>query len=62
MYSSVKCEKNQKTQGVLKSLEKTQGPQEKNQEPKIGSKNPRSWAKTQGVATLAKTRYVCVAL
>ena len=36
-----------------KTLEKTQGPQEKTQEPKIRSKNPtRSWEKTQGVATL----------
>jgi len=35
-----------------KNLEKTQGPQEKTQEPKILSKNPRSWEKAQGVATL----------
>ena len=30
---------------------KNQGPQEKTQEPKIRSKKPRSWEKTQGVAT-----------
>jgi len=30
--------KPRKTQGVLKNLEQTQGPQEKTQEPKIGSK------------------------
>jgi len=41
-----------KTQALLKTLEKTQGPQEKTQEPKIASKNPRSWEKTQAVATL----------
>jgi len=46
MYFSVKFGK---TQGLLKTLEKTKGPQEK---PKIGSKNPRPWEKTQGVATL----------
>jgi len=34
----------------LKNLEKTQGPQDKTQEPKIGSK-------TQGVATLKSTRW-----
>jgi len=37
---------------LKKNLVKTQGPREKTQEPKIRSKNPRSWAKTQGVATL----------
>src|SRR6218665_4145109 len=41
-----------KTQGPLKTLEKTQGPQKKTQEPKIVSKKPRSWEKTQAVATL----------
>jgi len=30
-----------------KTLDKTQGPQEKTQEPKIRSKNPRSWGKTK---------------
>jgi len=35
-----------------KTLEKTQGCQNKTQEPKIESKNPRSWERTQGVATL----------
>jgi len=49
----VKCEKNQEKPKVFeKTLGKTQGPQEKIQEPKIRSKNPRSWEKTQEVATL----------
>ena|SRR6218665_1355923 len=57
MYFLVKCAKNpRKTQGVRKNLEKTQGPQDKTQEPKIGSKNPRSCEKTQGVATLLRFR------
>jgi len=45
------CKSPRKTQGVWKTLEKTQDPQKKTQEPKIRSKNPRSWEKTQGVAT-----------
>ena len=53
MYFSVKYDK---TQGVSKKPLKTQDPQKKNQEPKIGSKNPRSWEKTQGVATLLRVR------
>ena len=52
MYFSVKCENTPENPRCLKTLEKTQGPQEKTQEPKIGSKNPRSWEKTQEVATL----------
>ena len=36
--------------------EKTQGPQKKNQEPKIASKNLRSWEKTQAVATLDRNQ------
>src|SRR6218665_227907 len=48
MYFLMKCEK---------TLEKTQGPQTKTQEPKIRSKNPRSWEKTQGVATLVRRAY-----
>jgi len=47
--------KPRKTQDILKTLEKTQDTQEKSQEPKIGSKNPRSSEKTQGVATLLTT-------
>src|SRR6218665_3410441 len=50
---SDKFKKNQEKPKVLsKTLEKTQGPQKKTQEPKIASKNPRSWEKTQAVATL----------
>ena len=41
-----------KKQEKPKVFEKALGPQKNNQEPKIGSKNPRSWEKTQGVATL----------
>ena|SRR6218665_347507 len=44
-----------KTQAVLKNLEETQGCQKKIQKPKIGTKNPRSWEKTQAVATLIVT-------
>ena len=41
MYFLLKCEKNQEKPKVFeKALEKTQGPQEKIQEPKIRSKNP----------------------
>src|SRR6218665_3393429 len=54
MYFRANFKKNQEKPKVLsKTLEKTQGPQKKNQEPKIASKNPRSWEKTQAVATLA---------
>src|SRR6218665_2103438 len=54
---SGKFKKNQEKPKVLsKTLEKTQGPQKKTQEPKIASKNPRSWEKTQAVATLQNTR------
>src|SRR6218665_2206571 len=53
MYFRANFKKNQEKPKVLsKTLEKTQGPQKKNQEPKIASKNPRSWEKTQAVATL----------
>jgi len=50
MYFSVKYEKNQEKPKLFeKNLEKTQGCQKKT---KIGSKNPRSWEKTQAVAML----------
>jgi len=53
MYFSVKIEKTQdKPKLFQKTQEKTQGCQKKTQELKIGSKNPRSWEKTQVVATL----------
>ena len=53
MYFRANLKKNQEIPKVLsKTLGKTQGPQKKNQEPKIASKNPRSWEKTQAVATL----------
>src|SRR6218665_546138 len=53
---SGKFKKNQEKPKVLsKTLEKTQGPQKKPQEPKIASENPRSWEKTQAVATLSMT-------
>ena len=53
MYFSVKCEKTQvKPKVFYETLEKTKGLQQKTQEPKIGSKKPRSWEKTQGAATL----------
>jgi len=55
MYFSVKCEKNpRKTQGFWKNLDKNLRPSGKNQEPKIRSKDPRSWEKSQGVTTLIK--------
>src|SRR6218665_1357515 len=65
MYFRANLKKNQEKPKVLsKTLEKTQGHQKKNQEPKIASKNPRSWEKTQAVATLGiviksqeKTKY-----
>src|SRR6218665_634246 len=54
MYFRANFKKNQEKPKVLsKTLEKTQGPQKKAQEPKIASENPRSWEKTQAVATLA---------
>ena len=62
MYFSVKFKKPKKNPSSLKNLEKTQGSQTKSQEPKIGSENPRSWEKTQGVATLiviSKTSLKC---
>src|SRR6218665_1986853 len=53
MYFRANFKKTQEKPKVLsKTLEKTQGPQKKTQEPKIASKNPRSWEKTQAVATL----------
>src|SRR6218665_1548972 len=58
---SGKFQKTQEKPKVFsKTLEKTQGPQKKNQEPKIASKNPRSWEKTQAVATLYVCMYVCM--
>ena len=41
-----------KTQALLKHPRKNPRSSLKNQEPKIGSKIPRSWEKTQGVETL----------
>ena len=41
-----------KTQGPFENRRKNPRPSEKTQEPKIASKNPRSWEKTQAVATL----------
>ena len=45
----------EKPKHFYKILETTKGPHKKTQEPKIKSKNPRSWEKTQGVATLCLT-------
>ena len=50
-----KTNKNPRSFQFKKKPEKTQGPQKKPQEPKIASKNPRSWEKTQAVATLDST-------
>ena len=50
MYFLMKTQEKPKV--FEKTLAKTQGPQKKTQEPKIRLKNPRSWEKTQGVATL----------
>jgi len=56
MYFPVQYEKTQdKPKLFEKTLEKTQHSQENTQEPKIGSKNPRSWEKTQWVATLCSS-------
>src|SRR6218665_526700 len=44
--------KHKKNPSYLKNPRKNPRQSEKTQEPKIGSKNPRSWKKTQGVATL----------
>ena len=44
--------KPRKTQGPFENPRKNPRPSEKTQEPKIASKNPRSWEKTQAVATL----------
>src|SRR6218665_3785873 len=44
-----------KTQGPFENPRKNPRPSEKTQEPKIASKNPRSWEKTQAVATLYVT-------
>ena len=49
MYFPVQYEKTQEKPKLFeKNLEKTQGSQTKTQEPKIGSKNPRSWEKPKG--------------
>ena len=59
MSFSVKFEKNQEKPNLFeKALEKTQGSLKETQEPKIGSENPRSWEKTQGVATLVEVAVV----
>jgi len=59
MYFSVKFEKTQEKPKLFKkNLEKTQGSQKKNQEPKIGSENPRSWEKTQGVAIMEYSKFI----
>ena len=42
------------TQGLSKTLEKSQGLHGQTPYPKVGSKSPRSWEKTQGVATLVQ--------
>ena len=52
MYFFLKCKKPRKTQGLQKKPRKNPRPSRKTQEPKIRSKNPRSWEKTKGVATL----------
>ena len=60
MYFPVQYEKTQEKPKLFeKTQEKTQGNQKKTQEPKIGSKNPRSWEKTQGVATLLESLRCC---
>src|SRR6218665_1710274 len=41
-----------KTQGPFENPRKNPRPSEETLEPKIASKNPRSWEKTQAVATL----------
>jgi len=56
MYFRPNFQKTQEKPKVFsKTLEKTQDPQKKTQEPKIASENPRSWEKTQAVATLEWT-------
>jgi len=47
----LKCDPS-KTQGLSKNPRKNPRASEKTHEPKIRSKNQRSWEKTQGVATL----------
>src|SRR6218665_3010547 len=47
--------KPRKTQGPFENPRKNPRPSEKTQEPKIASKNSRSWEKTQAVATLVTT-------
>src|SRR6218665_383489 len=49
--------KPRKTQGPFENPRKNPRPSEKTQEPKIASKNPRSWEKTQAVATLYTTYF-----
>ena len=54
MYFPIKYEKTQEQPKLFeKTLETTQDCRKTTQEPKIGSKNPWSWEKTQAVATLA---------
>jgi len=51
----VKYEKNQEKPKLFqKNLAKNPRLSENTQEPKVGSKKPRSWEKTQGVATLER--------
>src|SRR6218665_1077056 len=58
---SAKFSKNpRKTQGLFENPRKNPRPSEKTQEPKIASENPRSWEKTQAVATLVGRRYSIV--
>src|SRR6218665_3934855 len=52
MYFPVQYEKPKKNPSYWKKPIKNPRQSEITQEPKIGSKNPRSWEKTQGVATL----------
>jgi len=51
MYFPVQYEKPKKNPSYFKKPKAVR----KTKEPKIGSKNPRSWEKTQGVATLLVT-------
>ena len=52
MYFRANLKNPRKTQGPFENPRKNPRPSEKTQEPKIASKNPRSWEKTQAVATL----------
>ena len=52
VFSGKFKKKPRKTQGPFENPRKNPRPSEKTQEPKIVSKNPRSWEKTQAMATL----------